>query len=174
MISTSGCAGLLTIPIFTDQHPKHYGLVITCGKAFRPGGIRPHWKYLNLATLKTSSPPPFNCNTITIKIISIIIMFTINTITFPNLWTPFSVASHLAHLDQTTVEAGHVFQTQASEKYLVIFIIIPIPDHLYIQWLVISFFCTACPSDSGFWEIIFNCPKDMCPSEKVSQKNVWF
>ena len=49
MIWTSGCA---------DQHPKHYGLVITCGKAFRPGGIRPHWKYLKLATLKTSSPPP--------------------------------------------------------------------------------------------------------------------
>ena len=102
------------------------------------------------------------------QIISMIILFIIIIITFPNLWTPFSVASHLAHLNQTTVEAGHVFQTQTSEKYLVIFIIIPIPDNYILHSVArnLNIFCTACPSDSGLREL----PKRYVFIKKVNQK----
>ena len=101
---------------------------------------------------------------IIIKIISMIILFIINIITFPNLWTPFSVASHLSHLNQTTVEAGHVFQTQTSEKYLVIFIIIPIQ---IIQWLVIWTYFARHVLQIQAYE---NYPKDMCSSKKSIRK----
>ena len=105
--------------------------------------------------------------TIITKIISMIILFIINIITFPNLWTPFSVASHLSHLNQTTVEAGHVFQTQTSEKYLVIFIIIPIPDHYILHSVArnLNIFCTS-PSHSGLREL----PKRCVFIKKVNKK----
>ena len=103
------------------------------------------------------------------QIISMIILFIINIITFPNLWTPFSVASHLSHLNQTTVEAGHVFQTQTSEKYLVIFIIIPIQIiTYYIQWLVIWTYFARHVLQIQTYE---NCPK---VHQKSQSENVGF
>ena len=38
----------------------------------------------------------------------------------PHLWTPLGVASHLAHLYQAAVQAGHVLQTQAPDKQLLL------------------------------------------------------